>query len=75
MAQDKAQAEAFARALRPYILIEALGVVGGVVAYAATSELLWLIVLALAGGAPLLLFLIRYSAKGAADGKAGKIVE
>jgi len=75
MAQDKAQAEAFARAARPYFLIEALGVVAGLVAYLVTKEILWLAVLALAGGAPLIFFLLRHSAKSDAERKSGKTVE
>ena len=62
MAQDKdKEAEAFGKGLIPYVAFEAVCLLAGIGAQIMTGQVLWLVLGAVVGGAPLLLYVFRYS--------------
>jgi hypothetical protein len=76
LSPEKAAAEAFAKGLIPRVVFEGACMAAGVVAYLMTDQIVWIIAGALAGGLPLLLFVLRHARNAKPrGGGTGSIVE
>jgi hypothetical protein len=63
MARSKQEQDAFAKGLIPYVVLEGVCLLAGVAIAAVTGQMFWILIAALVGGAPLMLFLVRYTNK------------